>query len=288
MNGKVVWLASYPKSGNTWLRMFISNLMANDNQAVHINNILGQSAGERTVFDAVTGIDSSNLFPEEADELRSEFYRRMSRETDELRFMKVHDAYQYLPDQQPIFPPDATRCTLYLVRNPLDVVPSFSHHMPMSIDEAITCLNDDGFTINTEKKNVTNSLSQKLSSWSENVLSWVNAPTGMNVHVMRFEDMKKSPIETFTAAVKAMGLMKSDEEIKRALEFSSFVTLQEMELHSGFREKPMHSAAFFRVGKTGTGRTMLTQEQVELIVARHTEVMQLFGYLDKQGNIVDG
>jgi len=288
MNGNIVWLASYPKSGNTWLRMFISNLMADDDQPVHIDNILGQSAGKRTVFDAVTGIDSSNLFPDEVDELRAEFYRRMSRETDGFRWLKVHDAYQYLPDQQPLFPPDATRCTLYLVRNPLDIAPSFSHHMAMGIDEAIKCINDDGFAINAEKKNVTHSLCQKLSSWSENVLSWVNAPAGMNVHVMRFEDMKKSPLETFTAAVRAMGLLKTAEEIKRALEYSSFATLKEMELQDGFRERPAHSAAFFREGKIGAGRTILTQEQAELIVTKHKDVMQLFGYLDKQGNIIDG
>lgn len=288
MNGNIVWLASYPKSGNTWLRAFISNLISEDDHPVHINNILGQSAGERIVFDALTGIDSSNLFPGEADELRPEFYRRVSRETNELRFMKVHDAYQYLPDQRPIFPPEATRCTLYLVRNPLDVVPSFSCHMALGIDEAIKSLNDDGFAINTEKRNVTYCLGQKLSSWSENVLSWVNAPAGMNVHVMRFEDMKKSPLETFTAAVKAMGLVRTEEEVQRALEFSSFATLKEMELQDGFRERPAHSAAFFREGKTGAGHAALTKEQVELVVAKHADVMQLFGYLDKQGNIAVG
>lgn len=286
MSGNIVWLASYPKSGNTWLRMFISNLMSIDAHPVHINDILGQGAGERIVFDAMTGIDSSNLFPDEADAIRPEFYKRLSLETDDYRWIKVHDAYRYLCDQQPIFPPEATRCTIYLVRNPLDVVPSFSHHMAMGIDEAIKSLNDDGFAINTEKINVTSHLSQKLSSWSEHASSWLNAPTGMNVHVMRYEDMKKSPLKTFSAAVRAMGMVKTEEEIARALECSSFTTLKEMESQGGFREKPAHSGSFFREGKTGAGRNILTQGQVEMIVAKHRDVMQLFGYLDKQGNIL--
>lgn len=288
MSGNIVWLASYPKSGNTWLRMFMSNLMSADDQPVHIDNILGQNAGVRTFFDAMTGIDSSNLFPEEVDALRPEFYKRLSCVSDNFRWMKVHDAYQYLADQQPMFPPEATHCTLYLVRNPLDIVPSFSHHMAMEIDDAIDSINDDSFAINTEKTNVTYHLRQKLSSWSENVMSWVNAPIGMKVHVMRYEDMKASPLETFTAAVTALGLVKTEAEILRALKHSSFAVLQEMESQNGFREKPVHSSAFFREGKAGAGRNSLTQEQMARIVTRHKEVMQRFGYLDKQGNIVDG
>jgi aryl sulfotransferase len=285
VNGNIVWLASYPKSGNTWLRTFISNLISNNDHPVHINDILGQSAGDRTVFDAVTGIDSSNLFPDEVDEMRPELYKRLSRETDGFRWIKVHDAYRYLAGQRPIFQPEATRCTLYLVRNPLDVAWSFSRHMAMDIDEAIRSLNDNGYSINRETMDVTGQLDQKLSSWSEHVLSWANAPAGMNLQVMRYEDMKASPLKTFTTAVRALGIMKTQKEIQQALEYSSFATLREMELEAGFREKPAHSEAFFREGKIGAGRAMLTQAQVATIVTKHKEMMQYFGYLDKRGAI---
>jgi hypothetical protein len=288
MSGNIVWLASYPKSGNTWLRVFLSNLVSGDANPVHINRILGKAAGDRAVFDNLTGIDSGNLFPAEVDAIRPDWYSYISRHAGDICWMKVHDAYQYLPDQQPIFPQEATRCTIYLVRNPLDVAPSFSRHMNMSLEQIIEGLNDEGHTINAEKENITGQLRQKLSSWSENVLSWVNAPAGMKVHVMRYEDMKNSPYETFSAAVSAIGLQKSEAEIRRALEFSSFATLKEMELQAGFREKPGHSNSFFHEGKVGGGRNRLSREQVARIVANHKEVMQLFGYLDQQGNVVDG
>lgn len=193
MSGNIVWLASYPKSGNTWLRTFISNLLSGSDRPVHINHLLGKSAGERRILDALTGIDSSNLFPEEADAMRPEVYKKISAEARELCWMKVHDAYQYHPNQQPFFPPEATRCAIYLVRNPLDVVPSNSRHMGKSIDTTIRDMNDDTHAINSELNNVTNNLSQRLSSWSGNVLSWLNAPSEMKVHVMRYEDMKKFP-----------------------------------------------------------------------------------------------
>lgn len=287
MSGNIVWLASYPKSGNTWLRIFLTNLMSGDDRPVNINHILGRSAGERIIVDTLTGIDSSNLFPAEADEIRPELYKKISREAKGLFWMKVHDAYQYLPGQRPIFSPEATRCTIYLVRNPLDIVPSFAHHMAYNFDEAIEKFNDDGFAINAEKKNITNQLSQKLWSWSGNVLSWLNAPAGMNVHVMRYEDMKKSPLATFGKAVRAMGLEKTEEEILRALEFSSFEMLRKMERQEGFREKPAHSEVFFREGVTGDWRNVLSTVQSGMIVDKHQEVMRLMGYLDEDGNIVD-
>lgn len=288
MSGNIVWLASYPKSGNTWLRIFLTKLMSGAGQPVSINRLLGNGAGERTVFDALTGIDSSNLFPEEADRMRPELYKRISREAGDFHWMKVHDAYRYAPGKQPIFPPEVTRCTIYIVRNPLDVVPSFAHHMAWDIDQAIDNLNNDRYAINSETENITSHLSQQLSSWSENVMSWLNAPCGMNVHVMRYEDMKKSPFAAFSKAVSAMGIAKTEEEILRALEFSSFASLKEMESRVGFREKPAHAHTFFRDGKTGGWRNALTPMQVEKVILKHKDAMQLFGYLDEQGNIVDG
>lgn len=288
MSGNIVWLASYPKSGNTWFRIFLTNLMSGNDRPVSINHILGRSAGERIIADTLTGIDSSNLFPAEVDELLPEVYKKISREATDRYWVKAHDVYRYLPDGQAIFPPEATRCAIYIIRNPLDVVPSFAHHMAFDFDRAIDKFNDDGFGINAEKRNITNQLVQKLSSWSEHVLSWLNAPAGMNVHVMRYEDMKKSPLETFGKAVGAMGIVKTENEIKQALEFSSFETLKQMERQEGFREKPLHSEAFFRVGETGGWRNTLTAVQAGKIVAKHKDVMQHFGYLDKDGNIVDG
>ena len=67
--GNIIWLASYPKSGNTWLRVFLNNLLSEQERPVDINalNKTGPISSARFVFDKMTGIDSADFTPEEID-----------------------------------------------------------------------------------------------------------------------------------------------------------------------------------------------------------------------------
>lgn len=288
MTGNIVWLASYPKSGNTWFRMFIANLLSQSEDPVHINNLPANLGNTRLLFDAVTGIDSANLFPEEVDRLRPAFYKKISATSGgDCCFYKIHDAYQHLPDGRAVFPAEATRCTIYIVRNPLDVATSFAHFLCQDFDRIIAGMNEDERVFNREINNITRMLPQKIASWSGNVLSWLDAPSGMKVHLMRYEDMLRNPEETFGQAVRAIGLDKGTEDIRRALAYSSFETLSAMERNEGFREKPPQANTFFRDGKSGTWRKLLTPDQASALIEKHRAAMQRLGYLDANGNVVD-
>lgn len=286
MKGNIVWLASYPKSGNTWFRAFITNLMGSDDEPSGINSLTGELASSRIFFDAMSGTDSSNLFPDEVDELLPAFFNKFSRDSKDVCYLKTHDAYRYLPDTRPVFPPEATRCAIYMVRNPLDVAPSFAYFMDIDLDNAIARLNNDEYVLNAERNDITSQLSQKLLSWSGHVMSWLNVPSGMMVHLLRYEDMIRHPAKTFEKAVKTIGLEKSKGEIERALEFSSFEKLRELERQEGFREKPPWAQSFFRQGKAGAWRATLTEKQIGVIITKHGEIMRRLGYLDTNGNPV--
>lgn len=286
MTGNIVWIASYPKSGNTWFRAFIANLLTAADAPVHINSLAATNGNARRLFDAWSGIDSVNLLPEEADRLRPEVYKMISASLQDVRFLKVHDAYQYLPDGRAFFPPEATRCTIYIVRNPLDIVPSYAHFLAQDFDRIILWMNEAECFFNRERSDVSNKLSQRMSSWRDNVLSWLDAPACMKVHLMRYEDMLNNPVETFGKAAIAMGMDRSEEEIRRAIAFSSFERLKEMELKEGFMEKPPQAGAFFRQGKSGSWRESLSHDQVSAVVENNKSVMQRLGYLDATGNVV--
>ncbi|HJX72016.1 MAG TPA: hypothetical protein VJ346_08695, partial [Bacteroidales bacterium] len=68
---KIVWLASYPKSGNTWFRIFLTNLLNHTNEPVDINNLYPSTiASSRSLFDEATGLESSDLTLDEIELLR--------------------------------------------------------------------------------------------------------------------------------------------------------------------------------------------------------------------------
>lgn len=276
---KIVWLASYPKSGNTWFRAFLTALLNPGNSTIDINNMHPTTiASSRQLFDDMAGVASADLLPDEIDRLRPQIYRRNALESDEIIYHKIHDAWALLPDSIPMFPPDITKAVIYFIRNPLDVVISFAHHLPASIGKTIDIMNNPGYAFCQRNDRLHNQLRQKLTTWSGHVKSWT-VDSGLPVFVMRYEDMKANPVDTFSKAVAFLGLSFTIQDIDNALEQSSFTRLKQQEEEKGFFEKSAKSASFFRKGEIGDWKKVLSKEQVNQIVAAHTKVMDQYGYL---------
>ena len=105
MNG-IVWLASYPKSGNTWFRAFAANLRSDSDEPVDINSLrTGSIASARRVFDEFSGVEASDLTAVESESLLPKVYLRMAEEATETEYYKVHDAYTLTIDGRPRLPP---------------------------------------------------------------------------------------------------------------------------------------------------------------------------------------
>ena len=283
----IIWLASYPKSGNTWLRIFLSNLLDDKEDPADINNITSTQgiASARHIFDEITGIESSDLSHEEVDMLRSGLYDIISEEAKDTLFIKVHDAYTFLPDKSPLFPASATKGIIYIIRNPLDVAVSYSNHNSCTVQHSIEFMNDGSYGWGTRNNRLKEQLRQKTGTWSNHVMSWANAPQ-QKVHIIRYEDMKQAPVESFTAAIQFAGLHFYPKSVEAAIKKSSFEEMQKQEKEKGFKERPIGSASFFRKGEAGSWREQLTPEQVKQIINDHGRVMQAYGYLTPEGEIV--
>jgi hypothetical protein len=282
----IIWLASYPKSGNTWFRVFLTNLLRDGDSPASINDLESTPiAGARGIFDENMGFEASDLTSDEIDRLRPEHYIHLAKNSEEQLFMKIHDAYTEVADNTPLIPAEATGGALYFIRNPLDVAVSFAHHSGWKYDTSISSMADDTFAFCGRPDRLQNQLRQKLLSWSNHILSWVDSAR-FPVCVLRYEDMKLQPLETFTKAVRFAGLDQTREQIQKALGFSSFDLVQQQEEAKGFQEKSAASSRFFRKGKVGSWREELSEEQARQIVRDHREVMRRFGYLDENGEIL--
>ena len=280
----IVWLASYPKSGNTWFRIFLANLLRDTDEPASINDLEGSPiASARGLFDENVGIEASDLTAEEIDHLRPELYCHLAETAEKPLYMKIHDAYTEVSSDLPLIPAQATAGVLYLIRNPLDVAISFAHHNGTNYDTTIDLMACNDFSFCGKPDRLSNQLRQKLLSWSGHVLSWIDGAP-FPVCLLRFEDMKAEPIETFTSAVRFAGLTHNEKQIQKAIEFSSFEILQQQEEMDDFRERSHRAAHFFRKGKCGSWRAELTSEQAARIIADHGEVMRRFGYLDENGD----
>ena len=128
----------------------------------------------------------------------------------------------------------------------------------------------------------TNQTRQWLLSWSMHVSSWINEKN-LNVLVLRYEDMKLKPYETFTRAVHFLQLDVTPSAINQAIDYAHIDALQQQEAVIGFKEKPAYVKQFFRKGIVGDWKQTLSEQQIQKISRDHQEVMKTFGYLDTEG-----
>jgi hypothetical protein len=274
----IIWLASYPKSGNTWFRAFLTALLNPETPEIDINNMHPTTiASSRQLFDEMAGVSSADLLPEEVDRLRPLVYRQNALESGEMIYHKIHDAWTVLPGCEPLIPADVTRGVVYIIRHPMDVAVSFAHHLNTSVDKAIGIMNNPSYAFCERDDRLHNQLRQHLLTWSGHVRSWVDE-SGLPVFVMRYEDMSARPVEVFSQALSFIGLTHTRSEIKSALERSSFNRLKQQEKEKGFAEKSAKATSFFRKGLSGDWLNVLTPEQAKRIRDAHGEVMERFGF----------
>jgi Sulfotransferase domain len=275
----IVWLASYPRSGNTWTRNFLHNLFrvldGKDLAAQDINALgeytLWDVAGQR--FEHLLGKPLHAASRNEIAATRVKVQQVIADDADAAVFVKTHNAL-VLDRGHPTINMSATSGAIYIVRNPLDVVISFAHHFGVDLDTAIDKMGRRGLETDITE----HAAYEVYGSWSENVMSWTRKPHRA-IYVMRYEDMLQRPLETFRGLCRHLLVNPSDIQLTRAIELSSFDQAKTQETQKGYRERPNRSKAFFRAGHAGQWRQELSQQQIDRIIADNREQMARFGYL---------
>jgi aryl sulfotransferase len=279
MAARIVWLASFPKSGNTWFRLLISNWRADSAEPFSINE-LSDPGGElirRSSFDDATLLPSGLLHTAEIESLRPAVYGMLAGEGEGDWYVKVHDAYQRNPAGDSPFRSETVKAAIYLVRDPRDVAASLANHFGTSIDYAIRIINSRGSALSSFRNRQALQLPQALRGWSGHVESWLDQ-TEVPVHLVRYEDLKADTAGVFAGALEFLGEETDGQRLERAVHNSRFSELQRQERESGFRDRLPAGGQFFRGGQTGGWRKELTPEQACRIEDANRAVMQRLGY----------
>jgi hypothetical protein len=282
--GGIVWLASFPKSGNTWFRIFLANLAAGDDGPADINDLneRGGIASDRQAFEEATLLDSGLISLADIDRLRPRVYERIAERIaaaaePEQRWIKAHDAYTFNSDGEPVLGRGAARAAVYLVRDPRDVAVSMAHHNNTGVDQVIETMGAPDSALCRSRLSQPPQLRQQLLGWSGHVASWLEQ-TDLPVCLLRYEDMRAAPFAAFRAALTFAGREAGDDEIRRAIRHADFGELQRQEAERGFAERTSRSAPFFRAGQVGGWRDALTPEQVARLETDHGPMMKRLGY----------
>lgn len=277
----VIWLVSYPKSGNTWTRAFLTAYMHAGK--VNINRLVARTAGSRRMIDNHLGIDTFVRPIPEIENLRPEAYRRVSARSAKAGhdpiLIKVHDVWKTTGRGEPLFPREITRAIVYIVRDPLDVAVSFAHHLGVPPDKAAEHLCNERFTLSIFGPSLKQQVPQQIASWKTHVESWLDR-SGQVVYLMKYEDMKADPPKAFSGMLQHLGMPMNPELFAQSVKASSLPALQAQELLAGFQEKSISAdTAFFREGKVGVGEKILSPPARAQILSYCGDAMRRLGYL---------
>ena len=289
------YLASYPKSGNTWCRVFITELRrlagldgaeataaaAAQERDLRLNVDLatGSIVSSRHWLDDQLGIDSADLRPEELDKVRGQVGHQRALYSESLRYHKVHDAF-VSPDSggRPVVPTEGCRGAVVVIRDPADVAVSLRHFFSWDLERCVAFLLNEEAALCRSRKRGGNQVRQFMGSWASHVGSWVDQRE-IPVLVLRYEDLLLAPEREFQRLAVFLELPADSGLMAAAVANTRFDKLRaKEEKEGGFRERPPGCERFFRSGRSGEGRQQLSAEQLARLDTAFAPTLAAHGY----------
>ena len=289
------YLASYPKSGNTWCRVFITELRRlagldsteataaaeRQEQELRLNRDLatGSIVSSRHWLDDQLGIESSDLSWAELDKVRGRAGNQQALYAESLRYHKVHDAF-ISPDSAgcPVVPVNGCRGAVVVIRHPADVAVSLSHFFSWPLERCVDFLLDEQAGLCSSSKHGGPQVRQFTGTWANHVHSWVDQQQ-IPVLLLRYEDLLNEAQAQFSRLACFLDLPAEPELIAEAVVKSNFETLRaKEEREGGFHERPNGCERFFRTGRSGEGRLTLTSDQFARLTGAFAVSLKHFGY----------
>ena len=233
----IFWIASYPKSGNTWLRTLISAYYYSNDGVFKQNLIknIGQFP-EKKHFEGFNYlpqlvIDTSRFWIKAQERINSD---------NKLRFFKTHNVFGKINDRVFTNKENSIGC-IYIVRDPRNVITSLTNHYELNYSQALTwMLNERKFIYDYEKTQEYSDF-QFISSWSNNYKAW-KSQKEFPLKLVKYEDLMTKTYEVFIEIIKFINQTTNNSEsinklkIKNAIKSTSFNILKENEKKHGFTE----------------------------------------------------
>jgi hypothetical protein len=279
MSEGATWLASYPKSGNTWLRCLLEAYRRNG--ALDINDIRISSA------DASAGmVQGISPLPLTALGLRGELLLRPAALLNQFARLsqpivcKTHFANIQPDGLPPLIPFEFTKNAVYVVRDPRSVALSMSKFYQFTTEKTVQAMASKEFVIGGDEKFAR----CMLSSWSNHVASWTSE-TRYPVHIVRYEDMVTDTAKEIIEVLEFMEIEVDTKLVAKAIEAADISKLKASEESGGFKENMTPGkGAFFTAGGT-RWQEELGKKWAAQIVEDHGEVMQAMQYLDAESKL---
>ena len=273
----IVWLASYPESGNKLTQALLHTLIVGRPEGRYLSQFEKTFHFEADVkwFDAHVVGTPQSVTPELLAHARPKVQEALAESHKGSCFISTNNCLGAWYGQ-PLINASVTAAAIYTVRNPLDIAVSMLPYFNQDVDLVIKQINDAQAMTNVTDQHVP----EVLSSWSGHVASWIVQPSKI-LHVVKYEDFLTDLSGTFQIILDFLKLDPPEDRIARVLKNGTIEATLQHEQSGGFSELRRFDGAFFQHASQGRWRELFTEEQIQQIISAHRPMMEKFDYIPK-------
>ena len=278
----IIWISSYPKSGNTWVRSLLS--------AYYFS-----SDGEFN-FDLLKNIrqfPSPFFFPGKVntvEEAASQWIpiQKKIKETKKVYFLKTHNVYGAYQGNH-FTTPEYSLGAINIVRDPRNIITSLMNHFSINEEEALKMMGNVHRNLRDRNDKENYATYSFISSWVKNYRSW-KLTKNINKILIKYEDLENDIDNTFLKIIEFTNkIMKKNDgidskKLNRSIKSTEFDLLKKKEEKDGFEEAIYSSdegktKTFFNLGRNNDYKKLLTKKTIKSIEEIFGEEMKELGYL---------
>ncbi len=279
----IIWLASYPKSGNTWVRSIISSLLYSDNGNFNFE-----------LIEKVSQFPEKKYFKElmndfgDFDKIKTNWI--LAQESinldNKIKLLKTHHG-KYTVGKDSFTNDQNTLATIYIVRDPRTLISSISNHYTLTLDDASNFLMTPQIIGNNKKwEEKKTGMKCLLGKWNDHYRSWTRVKN--NLLLIKYEDLIHNPENELNKIInflkKYLNVETNDDKNKKILETTSFKSLKEMETKGLFKENVLNKkddskVNFFHLGPSNNWRNNINESIKNTIEKNFYKEMIELNYL---------
>jgi len=282
----IIWLASYPKSGNTYVRAFLSAYYFSENGQFDFSQIsnIDQFPHEKFFKEKVNSIS-------EASKQWLPIQKEINKDK-KIRFFKTHSFLGHYQNNE-FTSPETTLGAVYIVRDPRNVLTSLKNHYSFDDDKALEMITDKSRSLMSN--NGSHASLNFISSWAENYISWFKDGRFRRLFI-KYEDLITNKYETFRDIIVFTNTLMNKVEgvnklkLQKAIESTNFNDLKKKEIsetfdgsQSSFKSwRKFHSEnknLFFNLGPENNWKKILKTKISNKIEISFEKEMKKLGYL---------
>ena len=283
----IIWIASYPKSGNTWVRSLLSTYLYTEDGIFNFNLLKKILKFPSKKYLEFFTKDFSDIKKISEYWIAAQNRINLYNENKSI-FLKTHSALCTLENNS--FTNKAnTQAVIYIVRDPRNVITSISNHYSFNIEESYNFMIDNNRMLVADKWGGKNfGISEMLGSWSQHYKSWQNikfAPILNIKYENLINDTKNSLITIINFLQRFIEVKFDNKKILKTIESCNFENLSKMEKKQGFdeaaySEKTNKKVDFFHLGEKNNWKNLLSSEMEKKIRTAFNKEMKELKYID--------